>query len=39
LELGCAADVALLDDQLRVVATVVAGEVVFDPEGRSTWRS
>lgn len=36
---GMAADVVLVDSGLRVVATVVAGNVVFDPDGRLSWRS
>ena len=31
---GCAADIVLLDEQLHVAATIVAGRVVFDPHQR-----
>jgi N-acetylglucosamine-6-phosphate deacetylase len=33
---GCAADVVVLDGDNRVVVTVVAGRVVFDPQQRCT---
>ena len=36
---GSLADVVLLDRDLQVVATVVGGRVVFDPEGRVSWKS
>ena len=39
LAAGQLADVVLLDIDRRVVATVVGGTVVFDPEERLTWRS
>ena len=33
------ADIVLLDRDLQVVATVVGGSVVFDPEERLSWKS
>ncbi|MEY2581868.1 MAG: N-acetylglucosamine-6-phosphate deacetylase [Ilumatobacteraceae bacterium] len=36
IEPGCAADVALLDENNRVVATVVGGRAMFDPQQRCT---
>ena len=36
---GALADVVLLDRDLQVAATVVGGRVVFDPEGRVSWKS
>jgi N-acetylglucosamine-6-phosphate deacetylase len=37
LEVGCRADIVLLDDVLEVGATVVGGRVAWDPEQR--WKS
>ena len=31
---GCAADIVLLDKRLQVVATIIDGRVVFDPDQR-----
>ncbi|MCU1401127.1 MAG: N-acetylglucosamine-6-phosphate deacetylase [Acidimicrobiales bacterium] len=47
LSAGCAADVVVLDDEGRVLITIVAGIVAFDPTGRcdavraggSSWKS
>ncbi|MCU1364919.1 MAG: N-acetylglucosamine-6-phosphate deacetylase [Ilumatobacteraceae bacterium] len=47
LSIGCAADVVVLDDAGRVLITIVAGTVAFDPTGRceavrargSSWKS
>ena len=36
---GALADIVLLDRDLQVVATVVGGSVVFDPEERLSWKS
>jgi N-acetylglucosamine-6-phosphate deacetylase len=35
---GCLADIVLLDEHYQVVATVVGGNVVFDPQQRCTER-
>jgi N-acetylglucosamine-6-phosphate deacetylase len=42
LAAGRLADIVLLDEECRVVATVVGGRVVWDPQGRqevTSWRS
>lgn len=36
IEPGCSADIVLLDESNMVVATVVGGHVLFDPQQRST---
>ncbi len=36
IEPGCTADIVLLDENNRVVATMVAGHVIFDPQQRCT---
>jgi N-acetylglucosamine-6-phosphate deacetylase len=36
LDVGCSGDIVLLDDDLEVAATVVAGHVAYDRDGRTS---